>query len=83
MPKTKLLQFVSGHPLAETHIHGVCYLKTARIPNFSGNTLPRHDQGDREYYCSTMLALFKPWRSELDLRSFSESWDDAFQSHDF
>lgn len=59
------------------------YLKTARIPNFVGNTLPRHDQGDREYYCSTMLALFKPWRSGLDLRSPSESWDDAFRSHGF
>ena len=78
MVKTKLLQFISGHPLAETH--GVRYLKTARIPNFVGNTLPQHDQGDREYYCSTMLALLKPWRSG---RSPSESWDEAFQSHNF
>ena len=59
------------------------YLKTARIPNFVGNTLPRHDQGDCEYYCSTMLVLLKPWRSGLDLRSPSESWDEAFQSHNF
>ena len=81
LPKTELLRFISEHPLAETH--GVRYLKTARIPNFVGNTLPRHDQGDREYYCSTMLALFKPWRSGLDLRSPSESWDDAFRSHGF
>lgn len=58
MPKTKLLRFISEHPLAETH--GVRYLKTARIPNFVGKTLPRHDQGDREYYCSTMLALLSP-----------------------
>ena len=81
MPKNKLLQFISEHPLSETH--GVRCLKTARIPNFVGNTLPRHDQGDREYYCSTMLALFKPWRSGLDLRCQSESWDEAFLSHDF
>jgi uncharacterized protein DUF6570/helitron helicase-like protein/PIF1-like helicase len=81
MPKTKLLRFISSHPLADTH--GVRYLKTARIPNFVGNTLPRHDQGDREYYCSTMLALFKPWRSGLDLRCQTESWDDAFLSHTF
>jgi hypothetical protein len=80
-PKGKLLRFISGHPLAETH--GVRYLKTARIPNFVGNTLPRHDQGDREYYCSTMLALFKPWRSGLDLRHQSESWDEAFVSLNF
>ena len=80
-PKTNLLPFLSEHPLAGTH--GVRYLKTARIPNFIGNTLPRHDQGDREYYCSAMLALFKPWRSGLDLRHKSDSWDEAFQSHEF
>ena len=80
-PKSKLLPFLSDHPLAETH--GVRYLKTPRIPNFVGNTLPRHDQGDREYYCSAMLALFKPWRSGLDLRCKTISWDEAFLSHDF
>ena len=80
-PKSKLLPFLSDHPLAETH--GVRYLKTARIPNFVGNTLPRHDQGDREYYCSAMLALFKPWRSGLDLRCKSNSWDEAFLSYEF
>ena len=81
MAKTKLLRFISGHPLEDTH--GVRYLKTARIPNFVGNTLPHHDQGDREYYCSTMLALFKPWRSGLDLRRQTESWDEAFLSQEF
>ncbi|KAF8813191.1 hypothetical protein BYT27DRAFT_7032169, partial [Phlegmacium glaucopus] len=81
VPKSNLLPFLSGHPLAETH--GVRYLKTARIPNFVGNTLPRHDQGDHEYYCSAMLALFKPWRSGLDLRCKSNSWDEAFLSHEF
>jgi hypothetical protein len=79
--KSKLLPFLSEHPLAGTH--GVRCLKKARIPNFVGNTLPRHDQGDREYYCSTMLTLFKPWRSGLDLRHQSNSWDEAFLSHKF
>ena len=58
-------------------------MKTAHIPNFLGNTLPRHDQGDRKYYCSAMLALFRPWRSGLDLRWQSESWDEAFLSYEF
>jgi len=80
-PKTKLLRFIGGHPLADTH--GVHCLKTARIPNFVGRTLPRQDQGDREYYCSAMLALFKPWRSGLDLRDRTESWDEAFLSQKF
>ena len=80
-PKSNLLPFLSGHPLAGTH--GVRYLNTACIPNFIGNMLPRHNQGDREYYCSAMLALFKPWRSGLDLRHQSNSWDEAFLSHEF
>ena len=80
-PKCKLLPFLSEHPLAGTH--GVRYLKKARIPNFVGKTLPRHDQGDREYYCTTMLVMFKPWRSGNDLRLQLNSWDEAFTSHDF
>ena len=79
--KSKLLNFLSAHPLAETH--GVRLLKTRQVPNFIGNTLPRRDQGDREYYCSTMLTLFKPWRSGLDLRNKLNSWDETFVSHNF
>jgi hypothetical protein len=79
--KSKLLPFLSTHPLAETH--GVRLLKRSHVPNFIGNTLPRHDQGDREYYCSAMLALFKPWRSGLDLKTKLNSWDETFVSHGF
>ena len=79
--KSKLLPFLSSHPLAETH--GVRLLKVTRVPNFIGNTLPHRDQGDREYYCSTMLTLFKPWRSGLDLRSNVYSWDETFTAHEF
>ena len=79
--KSKLLPFLSTHPLAETH--GVRLLKRSHVPNFAGNTLPRHDQGDREYYCSTMLMLFKPWRSGLDLKTKLNSWDETFVSHGF
>ena len=78
---TGILPFLSSHPLSETH--GVSLLKATQVPNFIGNTLPRHDQGDREYYCSTMLALFKPWRSGLDLRTSINSWDETFVSHRF
>jgi hypothetical protein len=79
--KSKLLPFLSDHPLTGTH--GVRLLKTRHVPNFIGNTLPRHDQGDREYYCSTMLTLFKPWRSGLDLRTKLNSWDETFMLHGF
>jgi hypothetical protein len=53
------------------------------VPNFLPNTLPRSDRGDREYYCCTMLTLFKPWRSGKDLKMMSESWDKAFMTHEF
>ena len=79
MSKSKLLPFLADHPLAETH--GVHRFKKTHIPNFISNTLPCCDQGDHEYYCSTMLTLFKPWRNGLDLKSKDESWDDAFLSH--
>ncbi|KAJ7784229.1 hypothetical protein B0H16DRAFT_1273780, partial [Mycena metata] len=32
------------------------------IPNFIGGAIPRADKGDREYYCMTIMTLFKPWR---------------------
>jgi hypothetical protein len=51
--------------------------------NFIGHILPRCDQGDREFYCLTMLALFKPWRSGLDLKAQKMSWDETFCEHDF
>src|SRR5882762_2564553 len=38
------------------------------ISNFVGGSLPRCDKGDREYYCTTMLTLFKPWRHGQDLK---------------
>ena len=55
-----------------------------KIPNFIGATLPRRDQGDRNYYCLTMLALFKPWRKGTDLKAdASTSWHDTFEQHHF
>src|SRR5882762_9268200 len=53
------------------------------VPNFIGGALPRSDRGDREYYCSTMLTFFKPWRTGKDLKLEDQSWDDAFRTHMF
>jgi hypothetical protein len=79
--KSQLLLFLADHPLTDTH--AVRCLQKVHIPNFVGNSLPRSDQGDREYYCSTMLTLFKPWRSGLDLKNSMDSWDETFSSHSF
>ncbi|KAH9852841.1 hypothetical protein C2E23DRAFT_706500, partial [Lenzites betulinus] len=74
-------QFLSGHPLRSTH--GVCIRHHADtyVLNFVGGTPPRPDRGDKEEYCSTMLALFHPggWRHGRDLRQEHESWAAAFE----
>jgi hypothetical protein len=76
--------FLRGHPLHETHYAQVDERKKkAVVPNFVGGSLPRRDRGDREYYCATMLTLFQPWRTGLDLKQANESWDDAFIAHNF
>ena len=53
------------------------------MPNFIGGTLPRCDQGDYEYYCLTMLTLFKPWRTGHDLKLVEETWEQAFNKYIF
>jgi hypothetical protein len=82
-PRYKCFQFLADHPLSATHGTYICPKEKERIPNFVGATLPRFDQGDWEYYCSTMLTLFKPWRSGLDLKTADQSWDDAFSAYEF
>ena len=79
-----LYRFKNNHPLYDSHGTRFISNNSRRVPNFSGATLPRCDQGDREFYCSTMLTLFKPWRHGRDLKkSPSISWDDEFNTHSF
>ena len=78
-----IMRFCSQHPLSGSH--GVKYIvnNAARVPNFVGANLPRRDQGDREYYCRTMLVLFKPWRQGTDLKAGDQLWDEEFQEYSF
>ncbi|PBK87469.1 hypothetical protein ARMGADRAFT_907344, partial [Armillaria gallica] len=75
--------FMDNHPFKLTHFLRVNQYNENVIPNFIGGILPRRDSGDREYYCSAMLALFKPWRNGSDLKTKSESWHEAFSRHNF
>ena len=75
--------FLSEHPQYRTHKVTVVDEGHALVPNFVGGGLPQCDQGDREYYCSTMLTLFKPWRCGKDLKLENESWDEAFVGYAF
>ena len=81
---TAVYNFLSDHPLNETHGVRLQKADPKKIPNFIGATLPRKDHGDRNYYCLTMLALFKPWRKGSDLKcDASVSWHEAFERHPF
>ncbi len=75
--------FLSDHPQYHTHEVQCTALSEFIVPNFIGGTLPRCDQGDYEYYCSTMLTLFKPWRTGYDLKNANETWEQAFNSYHF
>jgi hypothetical protein len=74
--------FFQNHPLYETHQVSISKSQNL-IPNFAGGSLPRCDRGDREYYCTTMLTLFKPWRHGKDLKGHDQSWDEAFTNYKF
>jgi hypothetical protein len=65
---TLFYSFLPDHPQYNTHEIQCKSLSEFVVPNFIGGTLPRCDQGDHEYYCSTMLTLFKPWRTGHDLK---------------
>ena len=75
--------FLKDHPLS--HSLHVTLLNDDQeyVPNFIGEAIPRSNCGDREFYCSTILAFFKPWRSGKDLKLEDQSWDDAFTTHLF
>jgi hypothetical protein len=79
-----IFSFTKDHPLHDSHASYLVSNYEKRVPNFIGTNLPRCDQGDREYYCCTMLTLFKPWRRGFDLKSSAQAtWDDVFNDHKF
>jgi Helitron helicase-like domain at N-terminus/PIF1-like helicase len=81
---TKFFPFLAGHPLYMTH-EATCdeFKMDSVVPNFLGGTLPRADEGDREFYCATMLTIFKPWRNAAHLKAIDQTWDDAFCGYIF
>lgn len=71
-------RFLPDHPKYSTHGVRVLAPDDHYVLNFVGPVLPRKDRGDREVYCRTMLALFCPWRTGLELRPPDVSWDATF-----
>ena len=81
--ETLFHSFLPDHPQHHTYEVQCKSLSELIVPNFIGGTLPRSDQGDQEYYFSTMLTLFKPWRAGYDLKSEDETWEHAFDNYNF
>ncbi|KZT23611.1 hypothetical protein NEOLEDRAFT_1018916, partial [Neolentinus lepideus HHB14362 ss-1] len=77
------LTFLLEHPQHNSHYITLVKKGFALVPNFIGGSLPRRDGGNREFYCTTMMTLFKPWRSGKDLRTPDQSWDDALNDFQF
>ena len=84
-PKSKApcvtYMFDSTHPQCCSHI--VKKRQFAVVPNFVGATLPRNIDATHEYYCLTMLTLFCPWRTGLDLKAPGISWGECFEDFQF
>ena len=66
-------KFLPDHPLYDSHVVRIVAPQFGLIPNFAGATLPHCDGGDHEYFCSAMLAFFKPWRSGASLKTQNQS----------
>ncbi len=81
-PKQTWHSFLNDHPQKLSHKVKFVADEKGHIPN-TIPSLPRCDKGDRSYYCCTMLALFKPWRDGLDLKSVDQDWDIVFNNHVF
>ncbi|KAI4294022.1 hypothetical protein K525DRAFT_149542, partial [Schizophyllum commune Loenen D] len=76
--------FLDTHPQHNSH-HVWCDPSKREyiVPNFVGGAIPRSDQGDREFYCATMLTLFAPWRRGRDLKPEGYNWDTTFRQYNF
>ncbi|KAG9222002.1 hypothetical protein CCMSSC00406_0009210 [Pleurotus cornucopiae] len=84
--KQVLLEYTPEHPLSSTHRCALMLETNKKLSRTVLNFMsapPRRDQGDREYYCSAMLAFFVPWRSSKDLKTANTTWDEAFLAQDF
>lgn len=76
------LKFLPDHPQSKSHSVKLFPESKSFVPNFV-SPIPRADVGDREYYCATIMTLFKPWRCADDIKTISDTWDSAFAKHNF
>lgn len=75
------LCFQAGHPQYATHcLKQLSDTDRPRVPVLVGYKIPRSDREEElQKYAVVILALFKPWTTEIDspLKSTTETWEDA------
>lgn len=77
------LRYREEHPLVNTHsIQWDIGRMDKVVPNIIGPYLPRPNEDDADYYATTMLTLFAPWRTGLELKSSVDSWTSALESRE-
>ncbi|MGI4847167.1 MAG: AAA family ATPase [Janthinobacterium lividum] len=70
-------QYMYGHPRRESDSSSMRL--SPLVPQLFGPSIPHSDTDDQETYCSRILCLFKPWRTQLCLLGDAPNWTTAFQ----
>ncbi len=71
-------KFLINHK--QYHSHSMSKIKSPKIPVYLGPSIPRcNDKDNIETYSKIILALFKPWRTVIDLKQNHQTFYSAFQ----
>ncbi|TFY67448.1 hypothetical protein EVJ58_g1608 [Rhodofomes roseus] len=79
-PASDRCAYLVNHPRHDNVVRVVRGIGHNTLPNFVGTQFPRNDDVESyNFYCASMLLLFKPWRAICsDLKGADESWSDSF-----
>jgi hypothetical protein len=78
-PPCERVLFEASHPQASSHLN----IKRTKsvVPVLLGPAIPRRDRDDmKERYCRSILTLFVPWRTTVDLCDIDQTWQQAFEA---
>jgi len=80
-PRNTRIRYLPLHPKANSVQRILRSLNHRNLPNFIGRWFPRSDDEEtKAFYCASMLALLKPWRSlGNDLKQPDQTWERAFE----
>lgn len=81
--KKRYYYVLSDYPFHEQCIVSLLKKNSLAVPNFLGGPLLRNNQGSYEYYCLTMMTLFRPWQRGSERKQKVQSWESEFNKHKF